>query len=343
MNTYDAGRKSKSFWKRPEGITGLIFLGGITVAGLIGLNAILPWLIKLMQNTLHAAMLAAAIGGILFIVMDPKFRTLVSYTYKTIMRKLTGFLIEIDPINILRIHIEEMKKNRGDMNKQIENLKGQMRKLGNLIEQNKQEHANNMQLAIQAQKAGKDTIVTLKTRKAGRLEQSNTTLSTLYTKMEMLYRMLSKMFETAGYLIEDTEDEVNVKEKERNAILTGHSALRSAMSIISGDPDKRAMFDQAMEFMVDDIGQKAGEMERMMEVSTTFLDSIDLQNGVYEENGLKMLETWQNESVNSLLLGKDAPKLIAAAQDKSQVLDLDAPLAEVAVRTKPSKYTDLIK
>ncbi len=56
-----------------------------------------------------------------------------------------------------------------------------------------------------------------------------------------------------------------------------------------------------------------------------------------------MLEKWQNESVNSLLLGNEAPKLIAAANDQSQVLDLDAPLAEVAVRTKPNKYTDLIK
>lgn len=340
MMELDTSRKPKSFWKRPEGVTGLIFLGGLTVAGLFVLDKALPFLIRVMQNTLHAGLLAATVGAVLFVVLDPRFRNFVSYTYKGIMRKLTGLLIEIDPINILRIHIEEMKKNRAEMNKQIENLKGQLRRLQNIITQNKEDYENNLKLANQAQKAGKEHIVTLKARKAGRLEQSNVTLQNLHVKMEMLYRMLTKMFETAGYLIEDTEDEVNVKAREREAILSGHSALRSAMRIISGDPDKKAMFDQAMEFMVEDIGQKAGEMERMMEVSSTFLESIDLQNGVYQEDGLKMLDQWQKESINTLLLGDVSPAIIAQSEDASQVLDLDAPAPALVPR---NKYSNLLK
>ena len=35
-------------------------------------------------------------------------------------------------------------------------------------------------------------------------------------------------------------------------------------------------------------------MERFMEMSTSFMDSVDLQNGVFEEEGLKMLEKFEN-------------------------------------------------
>lgn len=44
-----------------------------------------------------------------------------------------------------------------------------------------------------------------------------------------------------------------------------------------------------MEAIADDIGAKLGEMERFMEVSTNFMQSVDLANGIYEEDGLKQL------------------------------------------------------
>ena len=99
------------------------------------------------------------------------------------------------------------------------------------------------------------------------------------------------------------------------------------MSIISGDPDKRAMFDMAMEAVTEDVASKVGEMERFMEVSANFMNSIDLQQGVFEEDGLKMLEKWEKEST-SLLLGEEKSNLLLEAEDDSNVLDLNAPVAE---------------
>jgi len=45
-------------------------------------------------------------------------------------------------------------------------------------------------------------------------------------------------------------------------------------------------------------------MERFMEMSANFMDSVDLQNGVFEEEGLKMLEKFEKEST-LLLMGGD--------------------------------------
>ena len=61
------------------------------------------------------------------------------------------------------------------------------------------------------------------------------------------------------------------------------------------------MFDQAMEVVADDIGRKVGEMEEFMEISDKFMSSIDLQNGIFEEQGLEMLEKWEKEGASFLL------------------------------------------
>ena len=124
--------------------------------------------------------------------------------------------------------------------------------------------------------------------------------------MEILYRILTKMHDNSEVLLEDTRDQVKLKEQERKAIRTSHSAMKSAMSIISGDPDKRAMFDMAMETIADDVANKVGEMERFMEMSSNFMDSVDLQNGVFEEQGLKMLEEWEKKSSLMLLEGSSS-------------------------------------
>ena len=108
------------------------------------------------------------------------------------------------------------------------------------------------------------------------------------------------MYANSEVLLEDTKDQVKVKEVERKAIKTSHSAMKSAMNIIAGNTDKRVMFDQAVEYIADDVANKVGEMERMMELSSDFMSTIDLQNGAFEEKGLQMLEEFERKS--SLLL-----------------------------------------
>ena len=65
----------------------------------------------------------------------------------------------------------------------------------------------------------------LKTRKAGRLQESNMRLEDLYKRMEALYRILNKMQETSYVMAEDLKDQVAVKETERTAIMASHSAM----------------------------------------------------------------------------------------------------------------------
>ena len=64
------------------------------------------------------------------------------------------------------------------------------------------------------------------------------------------------------------------------------------------------MAAQPQEFIANDISMKTGEMERFLETSKNFMDSIDLQNGVFEEDGMKMLEDWE-KNADTIFLTED--------------------------------------
>ncbi len=333
--------KAKSFWKRPEGKTGALFGLAMLGAAGYGLVVALPFLIGLASNMVTLAALIGVLAVMVYVVVDPRFRNLLWYGYKSIMRFITGIFVQIDPIGIIESYMEDLRNNLRKMGKQISNLRGQMRKLKTMMDKNKTMMEQNLALASRAKEKGKDNIMVLKSRKAGRLRDSNFKLNDLYKKMEVMYRVLTKMYETSEILLEDVQDEVEVKKREREAIRASHSAMKSAMNIIAGDKDKRMMFDQAMETIADDVGRKVGEMERFMEISDNFMESIDLQNGVFEEKGLQMLEKWENEGT-SFLLGEEKETIIKEVERDNITIDLDAPVQPKKDRTgEKGQYNDL--
>jgi len=297
--------KPKTFWQKPEGTTGAVFLMGIIGALGYVLFKFSAQILAMLSNTIGIVALLAILGAIIYMVLDPKWRTLVSYMYKSVMRWITGVFVTIDPIGILKNYISDLQDNLTKMGTQIGGLKGQMRKLITIVEENNKEISNNMAIARKAKEQGNESAMLLSSRKAARLQESNEKYTALHNKMSILYRVLTKMYSNSEILLEDTTDQVKVKEQERKAIRASHSAMRSAMSIIKGDADKRAMFDQAMEVIADDVANKVGEMERFMEMSSDFMNSIDLQNGVFEEQGMKILEEYEQKSTLLLLGGKE--------------------------------------
>lgn len=320
MNDY----KPKSFWKRPEGITGAIFLGGLLVGGGYLLTTFATQALALLSTTLGLAIALVALAAIIYMVLDPKTRALVGYMYKSVMRWFTGLFVQIDPIGILKSYIDDLENNLGKMNKQISKLRGQMHKLKEVIVNNQKSIQSNLTLANKAKQANKRNMVILKSRKAGRLKESNMKLEDLYKKMEIMYRVLTKMHENSEILKEDVKDQVMVKDQERKAIHASHGAMKSAMNIIAGNKDQRYMFDMALEAIADDVSQKVGEMEQFMDMSANFMDSVDLQNGIFEEEGLKMLEKWENEGI-SKILGTEKDELLLQANNEKDVLDLNQP------------------
>jgi phage shock protein A len=290
----------KSFWKKPEGVTGMIGLALLGLGAIWGINSILPTLIQLMKNTYTALGLAAGLFVIISLLLNNRFRTTLWYLYKGFVRSLTTFVVELDPIKILESYVENIKEKIVKMDEQLTDLKGQIGGLGQKLEKKQKEWKLEMDRAEQAKKMDRKAEVTLHARQAGRLEDTIKNISTLHKKMEVIYKVLNQMKYYSEIMVKDTEYDVANRKDEREAMSKSHSVMKSALSIIQGNSDKKMLFDQAMEIVVDDIGQKIGEMDRMLEASTDFINSVDLDNAVYEERGLKMLEEFERKGMDTI-------------------------------------------
>ena len=302
--------KPKSFWQRPEGVTGGIFL----VAGVAGIAYLMsifgPVILAALSNTLYLGVTIMAIAALLYMVIDSKTRNLIGYMYQSAMRWITSLFVQIDPIGILKNYLDDLRKNLRQMSKQIGILRGQMRRLNATIQKNEKDKEKSMRLAQRAKATGKQSQMVLELRRIARLKDSNEKLTALYKKMEVMNRVLKKMYDNSEILMEDLKDQVRLKEQERKAIRASHSAMQSAMNIIAGNKDQRYMFDAAMEALASDVANKMGEMERFMDMSSTFIDSIDLQKGIFEDEGLRLLQEWEKKS-DSLLLDSAKEDLLS--------------------------------
>ena len=283
----------KAFWTQPEGITGGLFLAAM-IAGLGYLAmAVLPPLLVIMQSTLYLAILSGFIGLVAYMAMDSRARNLVGNTYKSSMRWITGFFVKMDPISILNSYLDDLAENITQLSGQIGELRGQMRSLESIIEKNTANINKNLLLAEKARAQGDRKSLVIATRKAGRLKESNAKYAILEKQMKHFYKVLTRMYEHSEILHEDTQDQVAIKEVEYRAIRASRSAMEGAKNVISGS-SKKELFDQSMQAILDDVSQKTGEMERFMDLSKNFMDTMDLQNAEFESEGLELLDNFES-------------------------------------------------
>ncbi len=308
--------KRKPYYKRPDGIFGTVFLLVLLGASVYGLYRVMPALIELAENALYLTLMLLVLAALLYMVFDPRMRTLLGFMYKSTIRSITSWFITIDPIGILKNYVRDLEKNLSQMSDQLGTVQGQLHKLSTLIKKNEGEVDNQLAMASKAKEKKMEKQMVLASRKAARLKESNEKYESLRNKLEILQRVLNKMYSNSEILLEDTRDQIKVKEEERKAIKASHSAMQSAMNVIQGDNDKKVMFDEAIEVIADDVAHKVGEMERFMELSSGIMDSVDLQQGVFEDQGMKMLEKWEKES--SLLFLNDAENLTEADDTKEE-------------------------
>jgi phage shock protein A len=292
----------KSFWEKPEGKTGMGFIALVVAGGGFLLYKGLPFLIIIAANTLHLMFLVIGIGILGFILTNKQIRMNASMLFKTVMRATTGMIITIDPIAILKNYVKDLYDNLEEMNSQLGELKGVMVKLKRKMEQIKDEVTECMRKAETAKRKSVMEVATLENRKAERRKKSYQKLSNLYKKMEMIYKVLVKMFKNCQLMAEDTKDDVANREDEWKSIKAASGAIKSAMSIVNGDGDQRAVYEQTLEHMADEMGNKLGEMEHFMDMSQTLMQSIDVTNESFDDNMLQNLEEW-GKSSDSWLAG----------------------------------------
>jgi len=319
----EISKTTTSFWKKPEGKPGMVVLAGLIGLGGYFLYKALPSIIDLMQNLYTAIGLGVGLFFIISLLMNNRFRTTIWYLFKGLMRFFTGLAIELNPIAILESYVEDVKEKMVKMGEQLTELKAQIGSLNLKIAKKKDECEMSLNRANQL-KNDKDrrAEAEMHARQGMRLKASIDKLQALANRMEVLYRVLEKMKYYSSIMVKETEMQVEEAKEERESITKGHSVMKSAMSIIQGNSDKKIIFDEAMEFVVDDIGGKVGQMDKMLEDSMEFISCVEVDDEIYAEKGMKLLEKFDQDGIDAIFGKKDQATPNAISQGSNNYVDL---------------------
>ncbi|MBT1687250.1 coiled-coil domain-containing protein [Dawidia soli] len=300
----DAQQQLKSYWNRPGGKFGT--LAGLGILAAIGYY-VLPILTSIVWNTLNFGIALACLGIFLYCVTHRKFRLSLFYFYEILMKKLVGVVIELDPFIIAEDYINDMQEEREKLYKQATDVDSQKEKIHAKIREKEAEINKLMNKAQVAKERDMMPELGNATRQIGRLNEYIKQLSPIHDNLSRIGDYLTKIHKNSAYLIEDAKNELELKKDLYKSVTSGNKALTSALKIFKGDPEKKLMVEQSMEFLKEDIASKLANMKKAISYSSDFMKSIDLDNATYEKEGLKMLESFNPDSEMKLVTSSSSP------------------------------------
>lgn len=323
----------KSWWEKPEGkfATKLLFVAGAALAVTATLgwaSYVLPMVATCMATGFSIGCSAAGLFG-LYLLFTSKT---VKLYFRLAMYHMASLAVTVDPIGVAREQIGKWQESLVKMEGHMTKVLGKKQTLDNEIRDNEKLKQKQLKECDYAKSKGLQKEAKLAAEQVGMLTEANATLMEVSKGVELVYRRLDQMHEVADYQIKSKTAEVNLKERTWKTIKEANSAMKSAMSVLQGDPDERARFEQSLQTMADDIGNKTGEMQQWMDRSDKLVNSTNLQRDLLADEGFKQLA---NEG-SILLTEQQVKQIVVQTEDHNDVLDTTKP-----VRT--SSYSQYLK
>jgi len=285
--------KLKSYWNRPGGKFGIVAAVGLLF---VFVSYIMPILAEMVWDTFNFGIGLLCLGCLLYVVSHRKLRLSLFYLYEILMKQLVGLVIELDPFIVAEDYLQDMEKQREQLHLKSLEVDTQKEKLALKIEEKETEMKKLLTRAQVAKDRGMMPEVSNAMRQVGRLEEYIKQLSPIHEGLASIGDYLTKVHKNSAYLIEDSRNELEIKKDLYRSVTSGNKALNSALKIFKGDPEKKLMVEQSMEYLKEDIASKLANMKKAILYSNDFMQSIDLDNATFELQGLKKLETFNPES-----------------------------------------------
>ena len=287
---------AKSFFSKKEGKVGLaVILGVLATIGILH-NPIIESVKATLNDSVGGTMLLFALLGLLvFILTDKRARKLVSYSFRWLMRKITGWFVELDPMKILESYVETLEKNFNELNENISKLRNQIVKLKDTVKENNKEIEKSTRIIDEAQRQGRSEVVAVHYNQIGRLHKLNEKYALMIGRMDDLNNVLIKMHSYSSFKLNDTKNEIRMKKQEFAALSSGYSAMVNAKNIMNGNYQQNEMYDSAIESLTNDLHVKIAEMDNFMQLSQPLFNDLDLQNEAYKLEGAQLYEKIMTE------------------------------------------------
>jgi len=338
LQKFGGDGKITNLWKQPGGTlakVGLWVMGGSI---LWGIYKALPYLIAFTQNVFTLTLLMLGLGCILYVVFSPEMRKILKLLYLQICRKITGLIVEIDPIAILENSINEMKKKLQTVKKRITEIGATLAGMENKQKEYKKEFEMNVgRVKAIKEKLMKDNDEKTRMALNGQLTIAQNDITMLdeqikaqadrITKTKRYLEILEKLEIAATTKIKVAENTVSHKKDEYEQAKKMKSAVQSLTSIFSSSWLTKSMEEQmALNVVSNTINDSIAEMNRLLDGSNDILINYDISSMA---NASKVDEIIANYDHNGF-------ESFKALQDNGEYMP--GMLQEEPVKIKENKY-----
>lgn len=328
-----AGQVAKSFWNRKEGKAGGIVLAALCLGGGAALfifwGIIAEFFVHATESLLTEVLLVAGLAVVTSPIWDSNIRRMCVLAYQQAIRWGFGMFVQLDPIGIIRQNVLEMKKQGVIFAKAVENLSGaregiiadlQKQKTG--IQDNKRlAEATGLQIkklqdnmtgkAPRDQEPFKLRIQQLQLQQGDYYQDAGFQLDTIKTEKPLLdtadtlYNQLARLQTLADFKVESLTKRADRLEKRRAMVQATGSALKSATSILKGDPTQMALIEQAIDYLDTESTQTLGAMKDFSRWAEGSLIDMDIKNEASAQSAIQMFK--EMETKLALPDGEQAP------------------------------------
>ncbi len=293
------GFKPKTFWERPEGETGKWLLRIGVVAAAIGVfygwGTISDFVLTTIQNTFWTVIYSLGLFAVLdvtfgFEPIGQQLRNVIGNIFQSISRSIARTYTTIDPIGILNNNLDDMRKEKANLDQTVQRFSGSESMLQRSIAAKKAEaqkaYAESQQAARMAAAATdplKKHELTLQSgtdeENAGMLLQGVQQLEALEGDTSKLLTTFQQWSMVSDAKIQRTQNKVNFLTTQRKMILDAKSTLASGQALLRGNPQQLQMVDMALEYLEEDTSRTLGEIREFSRYTDKLVTADQIESG----------------------------------------------------------------
>ncbi len=335
------GFTPKSFWKRPEGPFGIVALCALILGGAFGLYEILPFLISLLTDTLHMIGLAAILIAVLWLVFNPTFRTAVSNLFQNGVRFFASWVVETDPIGILRNNLDDMKKAKYDLDQTLQRFAGSDEKLQRSISA-KSDEINDLgrkasEGRANGQRRNRSDGARALIAGAPDLPRTGRHVDARRKAIQALEDQTSKMLKTfqhwsqiADSKIQRTENKVNFLAEQRKMILDAKATLGVGQRLLRGNPEQLKMVDMALDYLEEDTSRTLGEIREFSRYTDKLLTDDQIESGAAADEAAAKFAEFNQKLLSSGSQSTGADMIHVPGMDVPEPVRVSSNLSSMA-------------
>lgn len=303
----------KQLWKRPEGTVAKI--SGILVLGALGwgLYKALPYLIALASNTILFVVELVVLAILLYVVTSKEFRRSIQLLWLQLNRKVMGWIVEMDPINILKNSIKEMEEKMKTVHKSVTDLEALLVNLKKKEQEYQEEFDKNKRdKSVVESKLKKplpdeerDGLIVKRdllsndiTLGAAQLKKQSERIKT----SQKYLKIMKRLEKAAEIKIGKAQSKLKYTEEDYKQAKAQLSAMKSINSILNGGLTKSMEEEIALDQINGTINESIAEMNRLLDGSNAILVDYDISSEsnsqladeiikAFDEKGFKIFES----------------------------------------------------